>query len=119
MTVSTSEISTLSSVAHAAASACQEAGAHDTQAFAMRHQNRATDYMIVCTATSALQAAAINKKLEEWLSLQSIEVLSARNRRDESGWIIIDCGFMCIHIMQREIRSYYELERLWLRDQML
>jgi len=31
----------------------------------------------------------------------------------ESGWVLVDCGDIVIHIMQKDIREFYDLEGLW------
>ena len=104
---------------HAAVYVCEEAGAKDCRAFSMTHLNSPTDYMILCSSDSTLHTQGINRKVIAWLASQDIEVINPYNRNDTSGWIVIDCGFMFIHIMLREVRAYYDLEHLWLRDQLL
>ena len=32
--------------------------------------------------------------------------------KDDSGWILLDCGNFIIHIMNQEKRAFYELEKL-------
>ena len=33
-----------------------------------------------------------------------------------SGWIVIDCGDIIVHIFKKEIREFYNLEKMWSID---
>jgi ribosome-associated protein len=37
----------------------------------------------------------------------------SHKRDDDSGWLLLDCGSIIVHIMLEELRSFYELEKLW------
>ena len=39
--------------------------------------------------------------------------LYLHNMLAESGWVLVDCGDLVIHIMQKDIREFYDLEGLW------
>ena len=119
LTDSTSEISTLRARVHAAVQACKIAGGEDCLAFYIQTLNSPTDYMVVCSASSYLQAQGLYRKINDWLFSNNIEIFTPPLRNDNSGWIVIDCGYMIIHIMLRALRSYYDLEHLWFKDSII
>ncbi len=119
LTGSTSEISTLKARVQATVQACEMAGGEDCQAFYIQSNNSPTDYMVICSATSYVHAQGLYQKIEDWLLSNHIEILTPPGRDDNSGWVIIDCGFMFIHIMQQALRSYYDLEHLWFKDALI
>ena len=35
---------------------------------------------------------------------------------NSTGWIVIDCGDIIVHIFKKEIREFYNLEKMWSID---
>jgi len=70
-----------------------------------------TDYFLVCSAGSDVQAKVIAEAIMEGLDGSgakfSIEGLEA------ARWILIDCYDVVVHIFLPEVREFYGLERLW------
>lgn len=68
------------------------------------------DDLIICTGRSKRHVAAI---------ADSLTVLKTANqpiRAQGLGsceWVIVDCHDIVVHIMQPEIRDFYQLEKLW------
>ena len=52
----------------------------------------------------------------EWLAQRMAELgvpIRRREGQNEGRWIILDYGFMLVHIFHTEEYEYYNLERLW------
>jgi len=70
--------------------------------------------LIIVTATSSRHAQAIASHLSESLKKDGDFPYTVRIQQDqEAQWILIDCQEVVIHIMQKETREFYSLERLW------
>lgn len=70
------------------------------------------DYFVLATAHSPLQFSAIVERLELELKREGVPPRHREGRR-ESGWVLIDCGDVIVHLFSPEKREYYRLEELW------
>jgi ribosome-associated protein len=75
-------------------------------------QNGIADYMIIATGTSTRHVSALAQKLKERLEGRGhkgvrIEGLS------QSDWVVIDAGDVVVHIFRPEVRSFYNIEKMW------
>ncbi|MFQ5672033.1 MAG: ribosome silencing factor [Nitrospinales bacterium] len=78
----------------------------------LRNRSDITDYFIICSGNSKAQVQAIvnsilEKTYETSFRPAGIEGLSTGN------WVILDIEDVFVHVFQKEVRSYYDLERLW------
>ena len=91
--------------------ACQDRKAEDILTYDVQLQSVLTDYYLICSAGSVTQIRAIMNCLEK--SFKAVGMLPRSvEGNPESGWIIMDYNAVLIHIFQREIRNYYNLEEL-------
>lgn len=70
------------------------------------------DHMVIGTGRSTRQVAAMAQKLVERIKRETgrialIEGLPA------ADWVLIDAGDVIIHLFRPEVRSFYNLERMW------
>ncbi len=72
-----------------------------------------TDYFIIVTATSTAHLKSLHKYVRQFLRKHGIEPLSRQKVIEDDTWILIDCGCFVVHIMDKEKRLFYELEKLW------
>jgi ribosome-associated protein len=70
------------------------------------------DHMVIASGRSTRQVAAMAEKLAERIKHAGhgpvrIEGLPA------ADWVLIDAGDVVVHLFRPEVRSFYNLERMW------
>ena len=70
------------------------------------------DYMVIASGRSTRQVAAMAQKLGERIKRDL-----GRSVRVEglpvADWVLIDADDVIVHIFRPEVRSFYNLERMW------
>lgn len=71
-----------------------------------------TDYMIVASGRSSRQIKALAERVRETAGRLGVDVIGVEGAND-AEWVLIDLGDVVAHIMQPEMREFYQLEKLW------
>ena len=87
----------------------------DTVVLDLSEVSPIADYFIIATARSAAHLAGLARELFDFLGGLGLRPLNRHRRRQEKGWVLMDCGALVIHLMEKEQRDFYDLERLWFR----
>ncbi len=70
------------------------------------------DHMVIASGRSSRQVASMAQKLTERIKQQM-----GRSVRLEglpvADWVLIDADDVIVHIFRPEVRSFYNLERMW------
>ncbi|RQD76833.1 MAG: ribosome silencing factor [Candidatus Syntrophonatronum acetioxidans] len=103
---------TAKDLASKAVSLAEEKKALDVVVCDIRKISLIADYFIICSGNTALQVKAIADHLVEKLDEHRFVLLRQEGYRD-GIWVLLDFGEVVIHIFQPEVRSFYNLERLW------
>jgi len=69
------------------------------------------DRMIVATGTSARAVSAMAEHLVQKLKGIGIKALTEGERHGD--WVLIDAGDVVVHLFRPEVRSFYQIERIW------
>ena len=72
------------------------------------------DYMVVVSGTSHRHVAAMAEHLAS--RLKSLGYPSRAEGLPRCDWVLIDAGDVIVHIFRPEIRSFYNLEKMWSID---
>ena len=81
------------------------------QVLDMRNLVTYTDFIIVCSGTSAPHMNALMEHVEEALAVDMKPVY--RNSSKDKNWLILDYVDVVVHIFDETTRRYYDLETLW------
>ncbi|MDE0025227.1 MAG: ribosome silencing factor [Spirochaetaceae bacterium] len=71
------------------------------------------DYFVIATVRSSTHLAGVYGYLMQYCKEQGMEPLGGSKRMANNPWLLVDLGPVVVHLMERETREYYELERLW------
>ncbi len=71
-----------------------------------------TDYFVICSGINDRQLYAIADEIDKQLKKLSVKKFGIEGYR-EAKWILIDYGDAIVHLFDKEMRSYYDLELLW------
>jgi nicotinate (nicotinamide) nucleotide adenylyltransferase/ribosome silencing factor RsfS/YbeB/iojap len=68
------------------------------------------DHMVIASGRSTRQVLALTEHLDEVLSRRIRISIEGKTQGD---WVLIDAGDVIVHLFRPEIRSYYNLEKMW------
>lgn len=79
----------------------------------LRSQGAFTEYFVILSASNGRQVAAVAEEIRLFfrdnLGLQPVSV----DGREGRTWILLDYGFLFVHVFQEPTRELYALEQLW------
>ncbi len=93
-------------------SSLDEDQAQEVVVIPLQGKSSMADHIVIASGRSTRQVAAIAQKLAERLKQGGfgsarIEGLPA------ADWVLIDAGDVVVHLFRPEVRSFYNLERMW------
>jgi len=86
--------------------------AQDIVSIPLEGKSSIADHMVIASGRSTRQVATMATKLAERLKKEGhgtprIEGLPA------ADWVLVDAGDVVVHLFRPEVRSFYNLERMW------
>ncbi len=76
-------------------------------------ENAVCDYFIICHGDSSTQVEAIARSIEEFVNKRTGQHPWHSEGKENAEWVLIDYVDVVVHIFQREMREFYNLEALW------
>lgn len=74
---------------------------------------RVCDYFIICNGTSNTQVNAIVNSIQKGVS-KTLKDKPWHVEGNENGeWVLMDYVSIVVHVFQKHIREYYNIEGLW------
>jgi ribosome-associated protein len=84
----------------------------DTVSIPLAGKSSIADHLVVASGRSTRQVASMAQKLAD-----RIKTEFGRSPRIEglptADWVLIDAGDVIVHLFRPEVRSFYNLERMW------
>ncbi len=69
------------------------------------------DYMVIASGRSSRQVASMAQKLAE--RVKKAGGTARVEGLPNADWVLIDTGDVLVHLFRPEVRSFYNLERMW------
>ena len=89
--------------------------AQDIVSIPLAGKSNIADHMVIAEGRSTRQVASIAQKLSERIKQSGgtarVEGLA------NADWVLVDAGDVIIHLFRPEVRSFYNLERMWAVDE--
>ena len=76
-------------------------------------ENTVCSYFIVCSGSSNTHVNAIVSSVQKTVSKELREKPFHTEGLENSEWVLIDYVNIVVHVFQKHIREYYNIEELW------
>jgi len=94
--------------------AMDEAKSLDIQILDLREiENTVCDYFILCTGTSNTHVNAISGIIQKQVSKTTKDKPWHVEGEGSADWVLLDYVNVVVHVFQKHIREYYDIESLW------
>ncbi|MCJ7466190.1 MAG: ribosome silencing factor [Maribacter sp.] len=76
-------------------------------------ENTVCDYVIICNGTSNTHVNAIVGSIQKTVSKTIKDKPWHVEGQDNAEWVLMDYVNVVVHVFQKHIREYYDIEGLW------
>lgn len=92
----------------------EEVKGNDIEILDLRAINSAVcDYFVICNGNSNTQVNAIVGSVQKTVSKEIKDKPWHVEGTDNAEWVLMDYVSIVVHVFQKEIRDYYNIEGLW------
>jgi len=86
--------------------------AQDVVSIPLEGKSSIADHMVIASGRSTRQVAAMAQKLAEKVKQDGFGPVKLEGL-PAADWVLIDAGDVVVHLFRPEVRSFYNLERMW------
>lgn len=76
-------------------------------------ENTVCDYFIICNGSSNTQVNAIVNSIQKIVSRETKDKPWHVEGTDNAEWVLMDYVDVVVHVFQKHVREYYDIEGLW------
>ncbi|MDE3743932.1 ribosome silencing factor [Maribacter polysaccharolyticus] len=76
-------------------------------------ENTVCDYFIICDGTSNTHVNAIVGSIQKTVSKATKDKPWHVEGQENAEWVLMDYVNVVVHLFQKQIREYYDIEGLW------
>ena len=89
--------------------------AMDVTVMDVRGKTSVTDWIVIATGSSTRHVKSIANNIVTSAKEKNRRVLGIEGE-NEGEWVLVDMGDVIVHVMQQQVRDFYDLESLWAVD---
>jgi ribosome-associated protein len=86
--------------------------AEDTTTINITGKSSIADYMIVASGRSQRHVTSVADRIVKDLHVAKVSGLRVEGMK-QGDWVLIDAGDIIVHVFRPEVRSFYNLEKMW------
>jgi ribosome-associated protein len=86
--------------------------AQDVVSIPLNGKSNIADYMVIASGRSTRQVASMAAKLSQRIK-QDLGRVVRMEGLPIADWVLIDAEDVIVHLFRPEVRSFYNLERMW------
>ena len=95
-----------------AINALEDLKAEDITVLDVSDKTTVTDWLVVATGSSSRHVKSLANNVAVEARNAGKTPLGSEGEV-EGEWVLVDLGDVIVHVMQRQVRDYYDLESLW------
>ena len=95
--------------------ALEDLKAEDIIEMDVRDKTSVTDFIFVASGTSNRHVKSIANNVVVEAKHAGVQPLGVEGE-DQAEWVLVDLGDVVVHVMQPQVREFYDLESLWQMD---
>ncbi|MEI4507028.1 ribosome silencing factor [Sphingopyxis sp. CCNWLW253] len=86
--------------------------AQETISIPLAGKSSIADHMVIASGRSTRHVSAIAEKLAQRIKQEAGRLVRVEGLPN-ADWVLIDAGDVIVHLFRPEVRSFYNLERMW------
>lgn len=94
---------------------CESKKGIDIKVLDIKGMTSVADYFVIVSGNSSTQVSALADEIEFKMEKEGYELYNTEGK-NSSRWILLDFGDIIVHVFHKDEREYYNLERLWTKD---
>jgi ribosome-associated protein len=92
----------------------EEVKGNDIEILDLREiENTVCDYFVICNGNSNTQVNAIVSSVQKTVSKEMKDKPWHVEGNDNGEWVLMDYVDIVVHVFQKQIREFYNIEGLW------
>ena len=87
----------------------------DIRVISIKEISSIADYIIIATGSSNRHLTSMAEHIESNLKKIGQKTFS-KEGENQSEWVLLDLGDIIVHLFKKEIREFYNLEKMWSKN---